>query len=220
MAHSNVYVKGLPLECDEATLLALFQTHGTIASLRLFQQPNKPPFAFVKFTDVQEAQQAISALNGAAFGGCIMEVRFADCDVGAHPDRTPPPSDNIFCRGFAPGCTEEDISSLLGTYGLVVSVKILHHGDQSGQGAAALVRMASVDEATRAVLALHGQQIMGCPSPLVVRYADSMEIKVRKQVKQASQHGAMQVSARVRVSGMGHACLEYTVSGKYGHENA
>eukprot|EP00983_Pelagomonas_calceolata_P096776 1158168-Pelagomonas_calceolata.AAC.6 len=50
-----------------------------------------------------------------------------------------------------------------------MTTQILHHGDQSGQGAAALVRMASVDEATRAVLSLHGQQIMGCPSPLVVR---------------------------------------------------
>ena len=77
MAHSNVYVKGLPLECDESTLLSVFQTHGNIGSQRLFQQPNKPPFAFVKFTDVHEAQQAIAALNGAAFGGCIMEVRCA-----------------------------------------------------------------------------------------------------------------------------------------------
>lgn len=75
MSHSNVYVKGLPPECDEAMLLSLFQPHGSIASLRLFQQPNKPPFAFVKFGAVQEAQSAISALNGAAFGGCIMEVR-------------------------------------------------------------------------------------------------------------------------------------------------
>lgn len=75
MAHSNVYVKGLPPECDEPTLLSLFQPHGTVTSLRLFQQPNKPPFAFVKFNAVVEAQQAITALNGAAFGGCIMEVR-------------------------------------------------------------------------------------------------------------------------------------------------
>ena len=75
MAHSNVYVKGLPLECDEQTLGSLFQPHGTISSLRLFRQPNKPPFAFVKFGEVHEAQQAISTLNGASFWGSIMEVR-------------------------------------------------------------------------------------------------------------------------------------------------
>lgn len=75
MTHSNVYVKGLPLECDEQTLSSLFQPHGTISSLRLFRQPNKPPFAFVKFAEVHEAQQAISSLNGASFWGSIMEVR-------------------------------------------------------------------------------------------------------------------------------------------------
>uniref|UniRef100_A0A7S0X196 RRM domain-containing protein n=1 Tax=Chlamydomonas leiostraca TaxID=1034604 RepID=A0A7S0X196_9CHLO len=186
MSHSNVYVKGLPPECDESMLLSLFQPHGGIASLRLFQQPNKPPFAFVKFQSVQEAQSAISALNGAAFGGCIMEVRFADSDVGAHPDRTPPPTDNVFARGFAPGSTEEDVRQLFAPYGLVISVRVLHHGDQSGQGGAALVRLGSVEEAGRAVMALNGQRVVGGVSPLLVRFADSLEIKARKQAKQVA----------------------------------
>jgi hypothetical protein len=47
--------------------------------------------------------------------------------------------------------------------------QVLHHGEQSGQGAAALVRMASVEEASHAVLALNGQRVPGAVSPLLVR---------------------------------------------------
>ncbi|KAL6753467.1 hypothetical protein V8C86DRAFT_2725600 [Haematococcus lacustris] len=184
LPHSNVYVKGLPLGCTEATLLALFSAHGAVISVRVFQQPNKPPFAFVKFNSVAEATQAILALNGASLLGSVLEVRFADSDVGLHPERVAPPSDNVFIRGFAPGSTENDLRLLFSPYGLVISARILHHGEQSGQGAAGLVRMSLVEEASRAVLALNGQRLPGCASILVARFADSLEVKARKQAKQ------------------------------------
>ncbi|KAJ9515134.1 hypothetical protein QJQ45_028936 [Haematococcus lacustris] len=184
LPHSNVYVKGLPSGCTEATLLALFSAHGAVISVRVFQQPNKAPFAFVKFNSVAEATQAILALNGASLLGSVLEVRFADSDVGLHPERVAPPSDNVFIRGFAPGSTENDLRMLFSPYGLVISARILHHGEQSGQGAAGLVRMSLVEEASRAVLALNGQRLPGCVSILVARFADSLEVKARKQAKQ------------------------------------
>ncbi|KAJ9525103.1 hypothetical protein QJQ45_017337, partial [Haematococcus lacustris] len=184
LPHSNVYVKGLPPDCTEATLLALFSAHGSVMSARVFQQPNKPPFAFVKFNSVAEATQAILALNGVVLGTSMLEVRFADSDIGSHTERVAPPSDNVFIRGFAPGSSENDLRMLFSPYGLVISARILHHGEQSGQGAAGLVRMASMEEAGRAVLALNGQRLQGCASTLVARFADSLEIKARKQAKQ------------------------------------
>ncbi|GFH05841.1 uncharacterized protein HaLaN_00371 [Haematococcus lacustris] len=153
-------------------------------SARVFQQPNKPPFAFVKFNSVAEATQAILALNGVVLGTSMLEVRFADSDIGSHTERVAPPSDNVFIRGFAPGSSENDLRMLFSPYGLVISARILHHGEQSGQGAAGLVRMASMEEAGRAVLALNGQRLQGCASTLVARFADSLEIKARKQAKQ------------------------------------
>ncbi|KAJ9525185.1 hypothetical protein QJQ45_020700, partial [Haematococcus lacustris] len=105
-------------------------------------------------------------------------------DIGSHTERVAPPSDNVFIRGFAPGSSENDLRMLFSPYGLVISARILHHGEQSGQGAAGLVRMASMEEAGRAVLALNGQRLQGCASTLVARFADSLEIKARKQAKQ------------------------------------
>ena len=35
--HSNVYVRGLPLDIDESLLTSLFQPHGSVQSVRIFR---------------------------------------------------------------------------------------------------------------------------------------------------------------------------------------
>ena len=64
--------------------------------------------------------------------------------------------------------------------------RVLHQGDATGQGGAALVRMASQGDAMSAVQALLGYRLQGCIHPLVVRFADSAEIKAKKQAKHIS----------------------------------
>ncbi len=53
---------------------------------------------------------------------------------------------------------------------------MLHSGTartDSGTGAGALVRMATVDEAAQAIAHLHNQRLAGSVMPLVVRFADT-----------------------------------------------
>ena len=50
--------------------------------------------------------------------------RFADRDVTANPEWNPPPTDNVFVRGLAPGSTEADIRALFMSYGIVSAVKV------------------------------------------------------------------------------------------------
>ena len=72
---------------------------------------------------------------------------------------------------------------LFSPYGEVVTSRVLYQGDSTGQGGAALVRMASTDDASRAVQALQGRELFGAMHPLVVRFADNAEIKAKKQAK-------------------------------------
>lgn len=81
------------------------------------------------------------------------------------------------------GLSEDGLRQLFSPYGEVVMSRALHQGDSIVQGGAALVRMASMQEATRAVQALQGQKLYGALHPLVVRFADSAEIKAKKQAK-------------------------------------
>lgn len=103
MLHSNCFIKNLPSNCTEQTLLALFQPHGKVTSIRIFSsgQPSRSPFAFVKMSSPYEAQAAIAALNNAQLGSHILEVKLADSDLGTQPQSTPPAGDNLYViHGF------------------------------------------------------------------------------------------------------------------------
>lgn len=72
--------------------------------------------------------------------------------------------------------TEEELRALFSPYGAVIECRVLHSGTartDSGTGAGALVRMASVDEAAQAIAHLHNQRLAGSVMPLVVRFADT-----------------------------------------------
>ena len=86
------------------------------------------------------------------------------------------------------GFGEDDLRQLFSPFGEVVMSRVLHQGDTSGQGGAALIRMASTDDAARAVQALQGHRLPvgGSAFPLIVRFADNAEIKAKKQAKHIS----------------------------------
>lgn len=63
----NVYVAGLPLDWSESELLTLFSTHGTIEGAKILHDEatkKSRGVGFVKFKELQAAQQAIKTLNG------------------------------------------------------------------------------------------------------------------------------------------------------------
>jgi hypothetical protein len=72
--------------------------------------------------------------------------------------------------------TEDELRALFSPYGAVIECRVLHSGTartDSGTGAGALVRMATVDEAAQAIAHLHNQRLQGSVMPLVVRFADT-----------------------------------------------
>jgi hypothetical protein len=72
--------------------------------------------------------------------------------------------------------TEDELRALFSPYGAVIECRVLHSGTartDSGTGAGALIRMATVDEAAQAIAHLHNQRLAGSAMPLVVRFADT-----------------------------------------------
>ena len=96
-AHSNLYVKGLPLELEQGELQQLFQIFGAIESCRIVRDMStgvSKGYGFVKFSAVQNAVDAIKGLHGSTLGSSTVEVKLADVDIG------PAPSGKLFtcCR--------------------------------------------------------------------------------------------------------------------------
>ena len=76
---TTLYVGNLPFDATEADVLALFERHGKVDSVKLVndRETGKPRgFGFVDMAP-NEAQAAIQALNGAPMGGRALRVNEA-----------------------------------------------------------------------------------------------------------------------------------------------
>ncbi len=77
---SKIYVGGLPYAATEQQLSELFAAHGAVESARVITDKftgQSRGFGFVEMASDSEAQAAITALNGADFGGRTLTVNEA-----------------------------------------------------------------------------------------------------------------------------------------------
>ncbi|MCC6140200.1 MAG: RNA-binding protein [Nitrospira sp.] len=77
---SKIYVGGLPYAATEQQLSELYATHGAVESARVITDKftgQSRGFGFVEMASDSEAQSAITALNGADFGGRTLTVNEA-----------------------------------------------------------------------------------------------------------------------------------------------
>eukprot|EP00401_Gymnodinium_catenatum_P018330 CAMPEP_0117484740 /NCGR_PEP_ID=MMETSP0784-20121206/14609_1 /TAXON_ID=39447 /ORGANISM="" /LENGTH=284 /DNA_ID=CAMNT_0005279313 /DNA_START=79 /DNA_END=933 /DNA_ORIENTATION=- len=85
---------------------------------------------------------------------------------------TPPPSDNLFIGDLPAELTKEDVDRIFSSYGTVQDSRVLPPKSE-GQNASALVRFASVEEASWIVENLNGNIAEGLTDPVVVRFANA-----------------------------------------------
>ncbi len=77
---SKIYVGGLPYAATEQQLSDLFAQHGAVESARVITDKftgQSRGFGFVEMTTGEDAQKAISALNGTQMDGRTLTVNEA-----------------------------------------------------------------------------------------------------------------------------------------------
>jgi len=77
---SKIYVGGLPYSATEQELNTLFGAHGSVQSARIIMDKftgKSKGFGFVEMATADEAQKAITALNGTQMGGRTLTVNEA-----------------------------------------------------------------------------------------------------------------------------------------------
>jgi len=77
---SKIYVGGLPYSATEQQLSDLFKAHGSVESARVITDKftgQSRGFGFVEMSTAEEAQKAISALNGTQMDGRPLTVNEA-----------------------------------------------------------------------------------------------------------------------------------------------
>ncbi len=77
---SKIYVGGLPYSTTDAELSDLFAPHGTVESVKVITDRftgQSRGFGFVEMAGSEEANAAITALNGTQLGGRTLTVNEA-----------------------------------------------------------------------------------------------------------------------------------------------
>lgn len=208
-AHPNVFVRGIPLEWSEEDLVALFGNFGKLTSVRLVRHSTKKSslgYGFVRYECVDDAAQAIEALGETMIGGQLMQVKLADADAGPPATSTVSgltPCDGCYVKHVPSFYTKEHVTRLFGKYGGVVDVKMYPCLD-AFRGSSALVKMDSIESASKAIDAIHGMKPDGSLHSLIVRFAESVAEKqarlARKDV-QAVENSLAAVNMLAALSG-------------------
>jgi cold-inducible RNA-binding protein len=76
----NIFVGNLDFGATEDTIRSLFEAYGTVERVSLMTDRDtgrSRGFAFVEMTDSEEADRAITALNGSNVGGRALNVNEA-----------------------------------------------------------------------------------------------------------------------------------------------
>ena len=76
----NIFVGNLDFGATEDTVRSLFEAYGAVERVSLMTDRDtgrSRGFAFVEMTDAEEADRAITALNGANVGGRALNVNEA-----------------------------------------------------------------------------------------------------------------------------------------------
>lgn len=72
----RIYVGNLPTDVREKDLEDLFYKYGRIREIELKNRHGLVPFAFVRFEDPRDAEDAIYGRNGYDYGQCRLRVEF------------------------------------------------------------------------------------------------------------------------------------------------
>ncbi|KAB1255520.1 Serine/arginine-rich splicing factor 9 [Camelus dromedarius] len=81
----RIYVGNLPTDVREKDLEDLFYKYGRIREIELKNRHGLVPFAFVRFEDPRDAEDAIYGRNGYDYGQCRLRVEFPRTYGGLPP---------------------------------------------------------------------------------------------------------------------------------------
>lgn len=168
---NGLFIRNLSWSVTEDTLGQLFESAGTVDSVRIptDRYTGKPRgFAFVTMETDEMAQQAIDQLNGHNLDGRDIVVQYQDKDRSQSRQRhsggfenDAEESNSIFIQGLPPHTTETDLGEWLSQAGTVESVSIPLDRDTGAVRGFGFIDMGSVSEAKQAIEQLSGQSYQG-----------------------------------------------------------
>ncbi|XP_074152282.1 serine/arginine-rich splicing factor 9 [Sminthopsis crassicaudata] len=146
----RIYVGNLPADVREKDLEDLFYKYGRIRDIELKNRRGLAPFAFVRFEDPRDAEDAIYGRNGYDYGQCRLRVEFPRNPGGGGPrGRTGPPSRRsefrVLVSGLPPSGSWQDLKDHMREAGGVCYADV----QKDGMGVVEFLRKEDMEYALR-----------------------------------------------------------------------
>jgi len=165
---TNLIINYLPQAMTDNELYSMFITVGQIVSAKIMRDKSSGysyGYGFVHYQNPQDAAKAIATLNGLQVSNKRIKVSYS------RPNTADIKDTNLYVGNVPQGITEDDLQDLFGTYGSILTKKLLR--DQGGKvKGIAFIRFSKKAEADAAMANLHGYQLPGASRGLDVKVAE------------------------------------------------
>lgn len=164
--HRNLMVNYLPRTWGDSELRQYFTQYGEIESSKVVVDRTtnaSKGYGFVKFVNRNEAEAAMTALQGQEVEGRRLKIQKAELG------RSPPGPASLYVAGFDPAYEVNEIQEAFQPYGSIL--KVYKHDSKTGKKGVAFVTMETWAEAQAAVAQLNGARLGA--DTITVRIADA-----------------------------------------------
>jgi len=168
--YTNVFVKYLPQDFDDAGLRRLFSPFGPIISTRVMVDMNTGKslgYGFVKYRDHQHAVQAVYFMTGYKIENKTLLCKLSN--LGKFDN----PTTNVYIKPLSPDMNEGDLESLFGPFGRIETLKVMRDNRTGESFGIGFVKYETQESATAAVETMNGFKVTEDQPALLVKYAES-----------------------------------------------
>jgi len=167
--HYHIFVGDLSGEIDDKALFDAFSAFGSISDARIMTDPlsaRSRGYGFIAFRKKDDAQRALSEMNGEWLGNRAIRCNWANqkgaaqattdqlmLDFNSIIGQTPAVNTTVYVGNITPDVSEHMIRQVFSDYGFIEEVKM-----QSDKGFA-FVRFSTHENAARAICGMHGKII-------------------------------------------------------------
>jgi len=175
----NLIVNYLPNSLTPAAFKNMFSPFGEIDNCRIiFDKLTgvSQGYGFVKYKSTEAAAKAIEIMNGQSVENKTIKVSLAHPIPGV----TGTEQANLYVANLPKHLTKIDLEQMFIPYGTLIETKILLDPATGMSRGVGFVRFAVKEQAQVAIDSLHNQIPIGSETPIVVRFSDTKDDKVRK----------------------------------------
>ena len=214
----SIFVKNLNFATTSAHLSEVFaKIPGfVVATVKTKPDPKNAGgvlsmgFGFAEFKSKDQAELAITTLDGHAIDGHRIQLKLSHRKAGGKSLASKSEKTNkIIIKNLPFEAARRDVLELFGAYGQIKSVRVPKKFDKSARGFA-FVEFTLLKEAENAMNQLQGVHLLG--RRLVMQYAekdsDNVEDEIEKMTQKVRKQAASREMAAVRMAGKGKMNLD------------